>query len=506
MNCTMVTDCNALKATSVKKVIARWWLQLQEFTFEAKYRPGARMAHVDCLSRNSVDGTDESAEPEAVFRIKQADWVLSGQLTDENIKRIHEILSRAPPTEEEKQVYKNYALRDGRVYRITVRGIQWVVPRGMRHQVVKAAHDDFGHFAVDKTLYRLTEHYWFPRMRKYFEKYISCCIPCLYNKKPAGKREGYLHPIPKTPTPFFTVHVDHLGPFPKSKKGNAYVLALIDGFTKFVALKAVKSTKTRFVIDHTKSLSATYGVPRVLVSDQGSAFTAKKFKDFCHQNNIKHVLNAVATPRANGQEERLEEDLWDRELPNVQFAINNIPSRSTGKTPSQLLFGYGLRRGADMPLKDEVSQIPILLEDLVTAREQATRKIEAAQPGDLVLIVKQQPATGASRKLRNPYSGPMVVKVALPNDRYIVTDMTGSHRAERRSNYERTVAVDSMKPWCSPGGVSDDTGSESVHKDARKRNQHLQEISKICNRSVEDVKEKIHSLRSAFSRELKKCP
>nr|CAI5822994.1 unnamed protein product [Callosobruchus analis] len=56
----------------------------------------------------------------------------------------------------------------------------------------------------------------------------------------------------------------------------------------------------------------------------------------------------------------------------------------------------------------------------------------------------------------------MVVKVALPNDRYIVKDMTGLHRVERRSKYERSVAVDRMKPWCSPGGVSDDTGSESV--------------------------------------------
>nr|CAI5841685.1 unnamed protein product [Callosobruchus analis] len=63
----------------------------------------------------------------------------------------------------------------------------------------------------------------------------------------------------------------------------------------------------------------------------------------------------------------------------------------------------------------------------------------------------------------------MVVKVALPKDRYIVTDMTGSHRVERRSNYERTVAVDRMKPWGSPGGVSDDTGSESDNHPRRPR-------------------------------------
>ncbi|CAH2016306.1 unnamed protein product, partial [Acanthoscelides obtectus] len=203
--------------------------KFRKFDCEVKYRPGAQKAHVDCLSSNSVGCVDGAVEPETVFRVEQADWVLSGRLTDEKIRRIHNILSRPPTSNEEKQLYKDYALRDGRVYRIRVRGIQWTVPRSMRYQVVKAVHDYFGRFAVDKTLYRLTDHYWFSRMRKYVEKYISCCIPCLYNKRPARRKEGFSHPIPKTPTPFFTVHVDHIGPFPKSRKGNCHILAIIDG-------------------------------------------------------------------------------------------------------------------------------------------------------------------------------------------------------------------------------------------------------------------------------------
>ena len=47
---TVVTDCNSLKAASKKKQmiprIARWWLELQEFTFDVQYRPGKRMNHV----------------------------------------------------------------------------------------------------------------------------------------------------------------------------------------------------------------------------------------------------------------------------------------------------------------------------------------------------------------------------------------------------------------------------------------------------------------------------
>jgi hypothetical protein len=99
---TVVTDCNALKATSLKKQIipriAKWWLQLQEFTFEVKYRPGTRMKHADALSRNP---SATNAVEEEILRIEQADLVLSGQLTDQKIKDIHKILSKLPQTEAE---------------------------------------------------------------------------------------------------------------------------------------------------------------------------------------------------------------------------------------------------------------------------------------------------------------------------------------------------------------------------------------------------------------------
>lgn len=78
INFTLITDCNALKYTKGKKEliprIARWWLQIQEYTFDVKYRPGARMKHVDALSRNP----DSEPNSETVMHISQGDWVLAG--------------------------------------------------------------------------------------------------------------------------------------------------------------------------------------------------------------------------------------------------------------------------------------------------------------------------------------------------------------------------------------------------------------------------------------------
>lgn len=445
------------------------------------------MKHVDALSRNVAENNSE----EYVMRITQDDWVLAGQLTDSKIKEIHEVLKKPPVTKYEKGIYKDYALRNGRVYRITARGIQWVVPRGMRHHVVRAAHDEMGHFAVEKTLYRLCEHYWFPKMREYVENYISCCIQCLFNKKKSGKKEGFLHPIPKGSDPMGLVHIDHLGPFPKSKRGNIHLIAVIDAFTKFSFLRAVKSTKTKYVLEFLRDIFSTYGVPRKIISDQGSAFTAKKFTMFCQQNNIHHVKNAVATPRANGQVERLnrsilnvlltstlEEELWDENVKKVQFAINNLQNKTTGKTPSELLFGYKPRGGGDMLLRDEVELTSRVLANVLEEREKVAERVLEQQEkqkrqfdrrrkkprqykvGDIIVLEKFEPAASTSRKLVSPYSGPFVVKSVLPNDRYVVVDMAGSQRTRNMSSYSKTVAVDRMKPWAQFGQLSDESENE----------------------------------------------
>lgn len=92
----VVTDCNALKTASSKRDliprIARWWLQLLEYTFTVEYRPGKKIQHVDALSRNP--NVDETPPSESVFKIDEADWILSAQLSDDKIKLKRDILSK----------------------------------------------------------------------------------------------------------------------------------------------------------------------------------------------------------------------------------------------------------------------------------------------------------------------------------------------------------------------------------------------------------------------------
>ena len=69
--------------------IARWWLEIQEFDFNVEYRAGAKMGHVDALSRVVVQGEISEVDVNLV-NVEENDWILSAQLHDDRCKNIIE--------------------------------------------------------------------------------------------------------------------------------------------------------------------------------------------------------------------------------------------------------------------------------------------------------------------------------------------------------------------------------------------------------------------------------
>jgi transposase InsO family protein len=182
------------------------------------------------------------------------------------------------------------------------------------------SHDDSGHFGFDKSYDLVSSQYWFKGMRLFVRKYVDNCLNC--------------HPLYKTPVPFHTVHIDHLGPFVKTKTINTQLFLIKDAFTKFILLYPVKSTKSKLAIKCLQDMIKVFGVPRRIVCDRGRSFTSEEFQEFCGSIQTKIHFNAVATPRGNGQVERynrtvldslatmgadLDDNCWDENIHNVQL-------------------------------------------------------------------------------------------------------------------------------------------------------------------------------------------
>ncbi|KAK8772700.1 hypothetical protein V5799_024055 [Amblyomma americanum] len=368
---TLVTDCQALvylNATkTLKPQIARWFDMLQEYTFDIRHRPGSKMEHVDAMSRAAVEDPSDpwdnviADKLDMWMTISLHDQALIIQRSDEEIRRIATILEKksCDRTAEERALAQNFVLKEGRLFRETEangkKKLLYVMPKSMRKSLCVKFHDLEGHFGLDRTIAKISETYWFPGMRRYVREHIRRCFECLICNVPSGKKKGLLNPIPPGRRPFESIHADHLGPLVRSKKGNKYILVVIDNLTKYVRLFPSRDTSAKSVIKSCEDFTFRHSLPERIITDRGTCFTSKAFEEFCKARGIQHVLNSTRHPRANGQVERVNRTLvptimttmdgndqreWDIGLKGVEAFLNTSYNKSTGRTPLEVLFGY----------------------------------------------------------------------------------------------------------------------------------------------------------------------
>ncbi|EFA13614.2 Retrovirus-related Pol polyprotein from transposon gypsy-like Protein [Tribolium castaneum] len=329
-----------------------------------KHRPGGRMAHVDALSRAPVDDSQDTRDHiherlEVLQTLDETDYVLMIQYGDAALRELIPILKK--PNEERTPVKRQrvlfYKLDSARLLRnVNVNGTEkwlYVIPKSMRKSIVVKHHDQLGHFGVDRTVAKIRERYWFSKMKQYVQRHISACAECLLNKIPSGKRPGELHPPRPPRRPFEKIHLDHVGPLVKTDDENSYTLVVIDALTKFVKLYPTKSTKSNESVSALQNCIDNYGIPRLVVADQGSCFKSDEFGKFCDSLGIQVLLIPSRWPQANGQVERVMrtliptlmcemdiEEQWDKKIVKVERNLNSMLNKTTGRAPFEALHGY----------------------------------------------------------------------------------------------------------------------------------------------------------------------
>ena len=85
-----------------------------------------------------------------------------------------------------------------------------------------------------------------------------------------------------------------MGPFPKSE-GKEYILVCVDYFSRWVEAIACEHNDASTVVKFFyANIISRYGVPRVLISDNGAHFNNHQVKCLLSRNYIKH-LNSTLT-------------------------------------------------------------------------------------------------------------------------------------------------------------------------------------------------------------------
>ena len=149
------------------------------------------------------------------------------------------------------------------------------------------------------------------------------------------------------PWPFAQWGLDIMDPFPTAIRQLKFLVVCIDYFTKWVEAKALATIMEKNVWSFAwRNIICRYGIPRVLVSDNGKQFDNKPFRDFCSQLGIKNHYSSPAHPQANGQVDVTNRSLlegakgiWLDELSSVLWAYRVTAKTPTGETPFWLAYG-----------------------------------------------------------------------------------------------------------------------------------------------------------------------
>ncbi|XP_074374180.1 uncharacterized protein LOC141714566 [Apium graveolens] len=131
-------------------------------------------------------------------------------------------------------------------------------------------------------------------------------------------------------------------------------MVAIDYFTKWIEAKALAKITTKQIAQFFwENVICRFGIPRILVTDNGRQFDNAEFREYCDDNNIDLRFTSVAHPQANGKTEvsnriildglkkRVERsrNTWTDELLPILWAYRTTYKVTTEATPFMLAYG-----------------------------------------------------------------------------------------------------------------------------------------------------------------------
>ena len=356
---------------------------------------------------------------------------------------------------------------------------QLIIPTILRGKILEIAHSGESHLGITKTYQRLSCDFYWPGMKRDVKEFVKCCHIC----QVAGKPNEVIPPAPLKSVivphePFSKVIIDCVGPLPKTRRGNQYLLTVMCPTTRFPIAIPLSNISAKKIIVNLMKVFTLLGFPKELQCDRGTNFTSDLFQSVLKEFNIKHSFSSAYHPQSQGMLERSHQTLksllgkyvlesekdWDDNIDLLLFVMRSVPNESTGVAPFEMLFG---RRARDIlkivkeTLIGEVEVTPVTVakylqnmkdqfdkihkfafNNLKISRERMElnynkkTKVRNFKVGDNVLVYFPVPGSPLKHKFSGPYE---IIKVINKLNFVISTP-------DRKKNTQ-LVHVNLIKPY-----------------------------------------------------------
>lgn len=215
-------------------------------------------------------------------------------------------------------------------------------------KLISDYHDKSNHRGITETLEHLKRDYYFPNLKSKITHIINSCDVCLrtkYERHPP-KIKFEITQTPTRPNEFLHIDIYSIQRTP--------ILTTLDKFSKFGSAYALNTRNSKSVCESLLNYFSHHGIPKEIVTDNGSEFTGIIFKDFCKLHNITQHVTCTKSSTGNSPVERYHSTItelcriiYDKDpqlstteiLHNAVLSYNNAIHSSTKYTPFEIQTG-----------------------------------------------------------------------------------------------------------------------------------------------------------------------
>jgi hypothetical protein len=176
---------------------------------------------------------------------------------------------------------KSFTIINGELYKRSMTGVlqRCIAPEDGIALLRDIHEGTCGHHASSPTLIAKafrSGFYWLSALHD-AKNIVQHCDACQRFATKPHAPASELRTIPIA-WPFAQWGLDHVGPLPKSSRGNHnYLLVAIDKFSKWIEAVPVTNQEATTVVKFFESIVYRYGVPNSIITDNGTNFTAGEF-------------------------------------------------------------------------------------------------------------------------------------------------------------------------------------------------------------------------------------